>query len=343
MDASNTCSLVTTTAFTNYNQIVQLTGTALVDFNINSNYVRGIFTPPVTAPVNDFTTFISTSNNFVPTGHPVLPSGCNSIVSGYLGYPKAVYSNDYYTRTSFRNLSTVAQNIINAGDLCTSSNIFNSNVYTGTNLATLSLTTLYQTLASSNLNKQEIAAINSNIYILQNKNMMFYAFFTYEYCYYNTMYNTLLGQYFGEYTSTSSAPFAALPNVGNLKNSAGVASTTQVTKLDGIAITLARVNSRLTDMRNLLLSIQNYYSDSLQNLQLILNSSNAFGSDADVESKVIALMSQSSNVMQAQSDATMRQGIVAYTSEKNRYSNILLGIYAFLNIAIISVIFNIKE
>jgi hypothetical protein len=47
--------------------------------------------------------------------------------------------------------------------------------------------------------------------------------------------------------------------------------------------------------------------------------------------------------MHEKDESAFRQGIMEYTSEKNRYSNILLGIYAFLNIAVIAVIFNIKE
>ena len=281
------------------------------------------------------------------------------MVTGYLGYPKSTtFKDDYYSGSTFRSvtqITSIAQQIITAGDLCSSSDIYNTNVYTdSSSVSTLSLTTLYKTLARSNLTPADISAIQMQIDKLQNKNKMFYSFFVFEYCYYNTMYTSLLTQYFNEYSPPSG--FTRFPNIAYLKDSQGVAAvndyiigtgTTQATnqssRLDAIIITLARVNSRLIDMRTLLNALQNYYSASLQTFQQTLNSNGVYGSDADVEAKVTALISQSSDVEQIKDESTFRQGILEYTSEKNRYSNVLLGIYAFLNIAIIAVIFNIKE
>jgi hypothetical protein len=200
----------------------------------------------------------------------------------------------------------------------------------------------------SNLDPSTATAVQNQIDFLQKKNMMFYAYFVYEYCYYNTMYNTLLTNYFAEYSSTTTVT-AFSANVSYLRDSSGGRCTAAATpdaqtkRLDGIVTVLARVNSRLTDMRNLLFEIQNYYSGALQQLQLTLNGNSGIGSDSDAETKVTALKNQFPGVEQAKDDSTFRQGIMEYTSEKNRYSNILLGIYAFLNIAIIAVIFNIKE
>jgi hypothetical protein len=345
MDASNTCALVNTRAFTDYNQIVRA-DTSLVDFDMRSNYVQPRFTTPATK--NAFTTFISSSNNFTLGGGKPSLNGKYSIVTGYLGYPipSGTYKTDF--RSTFTEQDTVRNQIITDGNLCSSNDIYSTTVYTGANAATLSLTTLYQTLAASNLNPTDVANIQSNIDRLQNKNKMFYSFFTYEYCYYNSMYDALLNSYFLEYTSLNPVP-ARFPNIGNLKNSAGASCTTsadiagQSIRLDAIVIALARVNSRLTDMRSLLTSIQNYYSASLQQSHSILNSSTAAGSDSLTEANIMALKNQSAGVLQAKDESVFRQGIMEYTSEKNRYSNILLGVYAFLNIAIIAVIFNIKE
>ena len=354
MDANTTCGLVTTVPFTSYNQILGSDSSSLlVEFSMAANKVSGKFTSPVNT--NDFTTFITTAANF-PTGKPVLTK---SIVTGYLGYPISgkSFSNDFYTISNtastvannpFRNLSTQVQAIIAAGDLCSSSNIYNSNLFTGEVNSSLSLTTLYKTLLQSNLSPTTTTAVQNQIDLLQTKNKMFYAYFVYEYCYYNTMYNTLLNNYFDEYsTTTTVAAFSS--NVSNLRDSSGARCTAAATtdaqskRLDALIIVLARVNSRLTDMRNLLFEIQNYYSGALQQLQLTLNGNSGMGSDSDAESKVTALKNQFPGVEQAKDDSSFRQGIMEYTSEKNRYSNILLGIYAFLNIAIIAVIFNIKE
>jgi len=342
MDASTVCGLVNTTAFTDYSQIVT-TGPTLVEFSMAAA------TPVTTVnSLNDFTRFATTPANF-SSGTPSLVSGKTSLIGGYLGYPKeSSYNNDFYVSGSFRDLSSVVTQIITAKDLCSSNDIYNTTQFTGsTSIPGLSLTTLYNIRATSNLNPADLSSVNSNIDKYENKNKMFYSFFVYEYCYYNTMYTTLLQQYFTEYTSN--APTSRLPNITMLKDSSGTACTTDITstaqasRLDGIVITLARVNSRMTDMRNLLTAIQNYYSTAVQNFQATLNGAGNMGSDTDAENKVTLLRNQSLNVQAAKDDSVIRQGIMEYTSEKNRYSNILLGIYAFLNIAVIGVIFNIKE
>ena len=349
MDATATCALVNTTAFTNYNQIVAASQT-LVDFSMSSSYVSGKFTSVVTT--NEFTRFITSSSNFAASAmKPVLVSGKQSIVKDYLGYPTGTYATDFYTYGTarpFRSLAAKVTEIITAGDLCASNDIYNPTVYSAnTPIQNLSLTTLYQTLATSNLDASIVTSMRNRIDLLQNKNNMFYSFFVYEYCYYNTMYNTILSQYFSEYTSTS--PSGRLPNMDLLKNSAGTVcslaanSNDQAIRLDALSLLLARVNSRLTDMRNLLSAIQNYYSGSLQSMQTTLNTAALLGSDMHAQDKVVLLRDQSIKVKQAKDESTFREEILEYTSEKNRYSNILLGIYAFLNIAIIGVIFAIKE
>ena len=341
MDASTVCGLVRTTAFTDYNQIVR-NGPVIIDFAMAT-------TTSTLGPVNslnDFTTFLTTPANF-PNGKPLLLSGSN-IVKDYLGYPKGAYTSDFYVSGSFRDLSSVLTKIISAHDLCSSNDIYSSTPFTGSSsIPGLSLTTLYNIRATSNLNPQDLAAVNSNIDRYEHKNKMFYSTFVFEYCYYNTMYSTLLQQYFNEYTSN--APTSRLGNITLLKDSAGNACTTattsaaQASRLDGIVVALAQVNSRMTDMRNLLTAIQNYYSTAVQQFQTTLNGGGNMGSDTDAENKVTLLRTQSLNVQAAKDESVIRQGIMEYTSEKNRYANILLGIYAFLNIAVIAVIFNIKE
>ena len=344
MDASNTCQLVNTVPFTTYSQIIT-SASRLVEFSMGTGQVTGKFVAP--GMTNDLTTFISNSNNF-PAGYPVLPSGTKSLVTGYLKYPIGTYSNDFHAYGTFSNLSSVVSAILASNDICSSSNIYNTNVYTGSNsIPGLSLTTLYQLLTRTDLPPEDAAAVHSTINKYETQNKIFYSFFVYEYCYYNTMYTQLVKQYFYEYTSN--APSSRLANITLLRDSTGTNCTTlgtaaaQAIRLDAIAIAMAQVNSRLTDMRNLLSALQDYYSTALQGLQATLNANGQLGSDNHVQAKVTLLMNQSATVQTAKNDASVRQGIMEYTSEKNRYSNILLGIYAFLNIAIVAVIFTIKE
>ena len=342
MDLQSTCALVTTTPFTTYAQIVN-SSQALVEFNMSNGKVIGKTSVDNT---NDFTTYITTSSNFTVTaGKPALPSGKQSLVTA-LGYPiGTAYSNDFRAPAS---MSPKVLTLIAANDLCSSSNIYDTTVYNGSNASSLSLTTLYRTLNTSNVPQTDAVPINAQIDVLQNKNKMFYSFFVYEYCYYNTMYTTLMTEFFKEYKDATYV--TTMTNIGNLKDSQGTpagpgaTAIAQATRLDAIAITMARVNSRLTDMRSLLSAIQDYYSAALQTFQATLNANkNNLGSDMNVQDKVTYLHNQAPDVEDAKDQSDFRQGIMEYTSEKNRYSNILLGIYAFLNIAIVAVIFNIKE
>jgi hypothetical protein len=238
--------------------------------------------------------------------------------------------------------------LISQSNLCSSSQIYSATEYNGSNHSSISLTVLYKTLPTSNLTPGQSAEIRNQIDVLENKNKMFYSFFVTEYCYYNTMYTRVLSNFFAEYGSTTTVPgFSTTVNL--LKTSSGTACAADATpaaqaaRLDALSLTLARINSRLIDMRALLLAIQNYYSASLRQLQFTLNSATLAGSDKSAEEKVTLLLTQSSVVEESKDASMYRQGIMEYTSEKNRYSNILLGIYAFLNIAIVAVIFSIKE
>lgn len=367
MDASNTCALLNQPMFKNsdgnidYATFVRSDNT-LIEFNITMMSTYGMSVKS-TETTTEFTTYFTDPANF-PNGTPVLRSGQTSIVTGYLGYPTgSSFSNDFYidsTMTStgffpFRDMSPVVTSLVSSGDICSADSIYNQTVYNGSNIGDLSLTTLYKTLVSD-LPPPIITEIQTQIDILQNKNKMFYSFFVCEYCYYNSMYNFALNQFFYEYTiGLSNIPGRAW-YVEHLQDSRGqhvrqapAGSTTaylqetQSERLDAIAILLARINSRLIDMRNVLSAIQDYYSTSLVQFQNALNTEGSLGSDKDAESKVISLKNQFVGVESAKNESMFRQGIVEYTSEKNRYSNILLGIYAFLNIAIIAVIFNIKE
>jgi hypothetical protein len=274
-----------------------------------------------------------------------------SIVTGYLGYGSSVHTDDYYTTSGnrpFRDHSERVTSIIASKDLCSSNEIYSDTVYTGENHANVSLTVLYKTLSTSNVTNLQNNQIKAQIDVLEKKNKMFYSFFVTEYCYYNTMYNRVLENFFAEYVSTTTvAAFAS--SITLLKTSSGTTCaadatpTAQANRLDALSLLLARINSRLIDMRSLLSAIQAYYSRSLDKLQDTLNTTGGLGSDSEAITKVTSLRDQSAGVEESKDASMYRQGIMEYTSEKNRYSNILLGIYAFLNIAIVSVIFSIKE
>ena len=330
MDASTTCALVTVTPFTNYNQVVSSTGNTIVEFTVSSSVTSK--NSSYTSPSNYFTNYFMSMSNKPSLGSKP------SIVKGYLGYDSPALT--YRTAATPLDTKAIINRIVSDSNLCSSNDIFNSKSYaSGGTLTGVSLAALYQAQPISPESQAQIT-------MLENRNLNFFSFFTYEYCYYHTMYSFLLTEYFNEYASPS---YASKPNIAYLGNSSnvpaqtGITPATQATRLDALAYQMARVNSRMSDMRTLLSGIQTYYSDSLHAFNTILNSSSDIGGHVNAEQKITALISQTSTIQHEKDASDFRKGVMEYTSEKNRYSNILLGIYAFLNIAAIGIIFNIKE
>jgi hypothetical protein len=101
----------------------------------------------------------------------------------------------------------------------------------------------------------------------------------------------------------------------------------------------------MVDMKRLLNAINQSYQTIFKSVQERINSGGAtiIGSNANVVAATQALSSSAESAEKYLSDAEFRKGIMDYTSEKNRYSNILLGFYAFLNIAALAAIFQLAR
>jgi hypothetical protein len=100
----------------------------------------------------------------------------------------------------------------------------------------------------------------------------------------------------------------------------------------------------MMDINGLLTAINLYYSNAITDISKQLEASGkTFGSQSEVEGRLVALQASAKDISKLQSEADYRKGIIDYTQEKNRYSNILLGLYAFLNIAAIGIIMNLRE
>ena len=101
----------------------------------------------------------------------------------------------------------------------------------------------------------------------------------------------------------------------------------------------------MVDMKRLLNAINQSYQTIFTNVQTTINSGDAsiIGSNKNVVAATQALSSSAESAEKYLSDAEFRKGIMDYTSEKNRYSNILLSFYAFLNIAALAAIFQLAR
>jgi len=214
---------------------------------------------------------------------------------------------------------------------------------------TQNLISMYQTGQKTNLTPSQINTQKE----LESKNIHFFAAFLAEYCFYRSRYLWLLSQYFTVYTTlpakyvspaAGSPAFSLFSGQGTGENQyTSLSALSQLDYLKGITYHLACINTRMTDMKRLLTNVSTYYNSIYKTLQTTLNSSNAIGSNAKLTETIKALQASTDSSMKYMSDADFKKGVVEYTEEKNRYSSILLGLYAFLNISAILVVFHLSK
>uniref|UniRef100_A0A6C0DPM1 Uncharacterized protein n=1 Tax=viral metagenome TaxID=1070528 RepID=A0A6C0DPM1_9ZZZZ len=186
---------------------------------------------------------------------------------------------------------------------------------------------------------------------IECKNMRFFAAYILEYCYYKSRYDFFLSLYFSIFTESNYSPVSQStldslftgPGTGTSEYNSTDGFISQDEYLKGIAYHMACLNTRMNDMRSILNYINNYYTGILNAYQERLNSMGEIGSTNEVESKILALQQSADDAQEYLSQADFRKGVMEYNSEKNRYANVLLGLYAFLNISALAVIFHVMR
>jgi hypothetical protein len=289
---------------------------------------------------------------FKNTGPAVINS--NKTICQYFGYPLG--SPDYRNvALSENDIHNKVMDLIRDGNLISKEQLYNSaDFISPPNANQASLIFLYQTLSQSNntLSNEQKSQMDK----LEAINLNTFGLILAEYCYYKRLYLYLLNKYFAVYNYTNysaNGPDIGIDKIGGIEATAKngpmsiVPSSTinvQAYNLNQIAYYLACINSRIVDINSLLQSINLYYSSTLASISQELEASGySFGSQADVEARVNTLQSSAKNIHKLQSEADFRKGVIEYTEEKNRYSTLLLGFYAFLNIAALGIIMNLRE
>lgn len=221
-------------------------------------------------------------------------------------------------------------------------------------VATQSLVYIYkQAQSSTPLTPEQLNQQNT----LETTNLRFFGAFLCEYCYYRTRYEWLLAKYFTVYTmpTTGSGTGAYVSptdgfSVASLFTGQGTGITqyqnvslSQADYLKGLAYHMAILNTRMTDMRRLLAAINTYYNGVFTTIQTALNSASIPGSNAELTSKIAALQIAADDTNGYLTQTEFTKSVMEYNSEKNRSSNILLGFYAFLNIAALATIFQLAR
>ena len=230
--------------------------------------------------------------------------------------------------------TSIVGNLMKDGLLLTQSQIYNTDIGPNAN-------SLFQ-FYSNKEQKISTTVQDAQRLTLEATNYRFFSAFFIEYCYYKSRYNVLLAEYFRVYqlgqtgTNAYVAPGAETP----VYTALGLSGTvTQASHLTAIATLMAQINTRLVDMNRILTAINTYYAGVFTALQdSLTGNSDTVGSTMAVTKAIITLNDSSTQANQYLKDEDYRKGIMDYTSEKNRYANILLGFYAFLNLSALAVI-----
>jgi len=188
---------------------------------------------------------------------------------------------------------------------------------------------------------------------LEATNLRFFGAFMAEYCFYRTRYEMLLRHYFTVYTtsttsysasgSASAYPFLIGAGFTPAGSTSTTSSLTQADNLNALAFHMASLNMRLADMRTLLATINTYYNGVFTQIQGEINSASEDGSNSSLTTAITALQSSASTANKYLTEQDFAQEAMTYNSEKNRYSNILLGLYAFLNLSALATVFHLAR
>ena len=189
---------------------------------------------------------------------------------------------------------------------------------------------------------------------LENTNMRFFAAFLCEYCYYSTRYNWLLEKYFTIYSmpatssgangayQPSSTEYVAAASIlfGQgypLPATSTVASLKQADYLAGLAYQLANLNRRMKDMNAILAAINTQYATLMTTMQ------NAPIGKTELQDAIVALNTSSKTSASYLQAEDFSKAAMEYNLEKNRSANIMLGLYAFLNIAALAAVLQLAR
>jgi len=276
----------------------------------------------------------------------LLNNGNESIVDTYIVGPAGLSKGPAYTYSQpgspllqNADFTSLVSKLVSKNYLLSSDKI-----YSASSANKMNLIYLYSQA------KPDTSAINS----LENVNLNFYGAFLAEYCFYSSRYEFLLRQYFtiyGTATTAYVAPrtpdpvFALFSSTGTGINQYGPTNPTTLSQSDylkGLAYHLACLNTRMTDMRLLLSAINTYYNPTLLEVQEILNGTGA-GSHGNLQSVLGGLKISANEANNYLNVTDFKKGVMEYNSQKNQYSSILLGLYAFLNISAIAMVVHLSR
>jgi len=290
-----------------------------------------------------------TGKDFTKLSDVLLKNGSSyeSIVDTFIvgARPKGQGVSPYtFSTSSTLNLPAIVTSIVSSGYLLSSTELYNPAEFESgaTTPAAGSESLVY--LYSLQNNNKITPTQTERLQALEAKNLRFFAAFLCEYCFYKTRYDLLLANFFEIYAT----PVASFSRFGSSSFIWSLASSPsgQISQNDSLQILgyhLACLNTRMSDMRGILGAINTFYSGVFTTLNARVNDASLPGSNSKLQSTIIQLQTSADDATDYLAEKDFQKAAMEYNSEKNRYANIMLSLYAFLNIAALATVFQLSR
>ena len=278
-------------------------------------------------------------------------SGSKTIVDDYFT-PKSsgpyTFSTKSAPKISSTHFDTIITDLQRAEFLLKDTEIYNAEDFNPASSSPKTSLVYLNSIANASTGVISEPALQDKKSKLEARNLRFFGAWLAEYCFYRCRYDWLLNRFFTVYKQTTysynSSLASLFSNAGSSDPTSPAGATpTQAECLRCLTYHMACLNTRMTDMRLLLGRISEKYSALTNIIQSAINTSSNIGSNQDLRNKITALNDSAMNMQTYLTEKDFHDGVVKYTSEKNRYANILLGFYAFLNIAAVAMVFQLRS
>jgi len=247
--------------------------------------------------------------------------------------------------------------LMNMGIVLTPNEIFTKNDFGSTppGSGTESLIYLYNFEAKGSVNLTSAQVARKKL--LETKNLKFFGAFLCEYCYYRSRYDSLLKEYFEVHgmPATGSGKYVAPEEVtgsihqtlfngkGTAENQYSGTNTSQRNYLKVLAYHMALLNTKMSDMNRLLVQLGSLYATINSDIKDKVDKGTIAGNTKDLNKKIMALNDSADSMNSYLSERDFHNAAMEYSDSKNRYSTVLLGLYAFLNIAAVAMIVHVSR
>lgn len=321
-----------------------------------SDLTKTVLASPSTSSTARLVKFLSgggplvTGQDFTKLSDVLLKNGSayESIVDTYIvgPGPKGQGISSYtFTTSSTLNVTAIVTSLVNSGYLLSSAQLYDpAQLSAGATVPSAGSESLVYLYGLQNNNKITPTQ-TERLQALEAKNLRFFGAFLCEYCFYKTRYDLLLAKFFEIYATPVGSFSQPGPSsfIWSLANSPSGAGISQNDCLQILGYHLACLNTRMSDMRGILAAINTFYNGVFTALNARINDASLPGSNSNLQSTIVQLQVSADSATDYLAEKDFQKAAMEYNSEKNRYANIMLSLYAFLNIAALATVFQLSR